>query len=314
MNGPSINNTGAIDVAKSYTDLAALNDVKKLGRNQDPKAIMEVARQFESFFITQLMKEMRAGVDMIGKDNFTNSNEMKFHQQMFDQQMSLEMASKGGYGLAELLARQLTQQFDLHWDDADANNAVKPLQRESIPAPAQQSIPASVQQAKATPKVEETKINKDNFFHVLKDFAKQAAAKLGVDPRVLLAQAALETGWGEFISKDKSGPSNNLFNIKSDSGWQGDSVKVTTVEYRNGLAEKEQANFRSYQTFADSFNDYADFLLANPRYEKALSCAADNQGYLEQLQAAGYATDPKYAEKILQLLDQPEFNSPEIQN
>ncbi|WP_345418773.1 flagellar assembly peptidoglycan hydrolase FlgJ [Halioxenophilus aromaticivorans] len=362
------------DAAKSFTDLAALNDVKKLGRNQNPEAIMEVARQFESFFITQLMKEMRAGVDLIGKDNFTNSSEMKFHQQMFDQQISLEVANKGGYGLAEIMARQLTEQFDINWDSLENNTpdnktllaevdaADKSLQRRSTPPPsstietmggaqttATATVPSSVSkvgdsdQAKSeidagslgqtieqiarflkplTGKaadmakdviesgvelVEQLQINKGNFFAELKDFAANAAEKLGVDKNVLLAQAALETGWGEFISKGDSGSSKNLFNIKSSSQWTGDSVKVTTVEYRDGVAQKEQANFRAYSSFEDSFDDYADFILSNPRYEKALSCASDSEAYLRELQQAGYATDPNYADKIMQLLQQPEF-------
>ncbi len=362
MDGANFISARANDAAKSYTDLAALNDVKKLGRERDPEAIMEVARQFESFFITQLMKEMRAGVELIGKDNFTSSSEMKFHQQMFDQQISMEVADKGGYGLAELLARQLTQQFDIDWanktdantqrpsnDPTSAVGLVKstsdtaPLTRKSTPEPFKQEqgvvAPEAVSDAPDTsieiPKqlknllqpvtvkavaiakdviesaveaVEQINISKDNFFAELKEFAVSAAKKLGVDSNVLLAQAALETGWGEHISKDGRGSSNNLFNIKSSSQWGGHSVKVTTLEYRDGVAQKEQANFRSYNSYEDSFNDYADFILSNPRYEKALSCAADSEAYLKELQRAGYATDPEYAQKIMQLLKQPEFN------
>ena len=155
--------------------------------------------------------------------------------------------------------------------------------------------------------VEQISINKDNFFSELKEFAVKAAKKLGVDSNVLMAQAALETGWGEHISRDEQGSSHNLFNIKSSSQWGGQSVKVTTLEYRDGVAQKEQANFRSYDSFEDSFNDYADFIMSNPRYEKALSCAADSEAYVQELQKAGYATDPDYAQKILQLLKQPEF-------
>lgn len=332
----------ATDAAKSFTDLAALNDVKKLGRNQDPEAIMEVARQFESFFITQLMKEMRAGVDLIGKDNFTNSSEMRFHQQMFDQQLSMEVANQGGYGLAELLARQLTEQFDLDWGDSEPVNPTEGLQRQSTQPPRLLAAPAPVEsqdisaesaepllkdsdsllsyvKEKIAPVKEwlvpentdrepQPDISKENFFSVLKEFASDAARKLGVDKRVLLAQAALETGWGQFISKGAEGASsNNLFNIKSSSAWQGDSVNVVTLEYQDGVAQKERASFRSYQSYEDSFNDYVNFITSNPRYKNALAQASDSEAYLTELQRAGYATDPEYANKILQLLRQPEF-------
>lgn len=342
MNSASFASARAADAASSYTDLTALNDVKKLGRNQDPKAIMEVARQFESFFITQLMKEMRAGVELIGKDNFTNSNEMKFHQQMFDQQMSLEVASKGGYGLADLIARQLTRQFDLNWSDSEAPvQQGSGLERKATTVPPQfatpaqsrgEVVPAALADAKqqitallgaaqsklTTPPTEspiadkpqsEEPISKDNFFAKLKDMAAGAAEKLDLDRTILLAQAALETGWGEFITRGSDGSSNNLFNIKSSSGWQGQSVRVTTLEYRDGIAQKEQANFRAYESFEDSFNDYVNFLQDNPRYEKALSCAPDGEAYLHELQRAGYATDPNYAKKILRILQQPEFKA-----
>lgn len=346
MNSASFMSSRASDAASSYTDLAALNDVKKLGRNQDPKAILEVARQFESFFITQLMKEMRAGVDLIGKDNFTNSNEMRFHQQMFDQQMSLDVANKGGYGLAELIARQLTEQFNLNWSNADEPVKSNGLEWKSTPPPQGRVVAIESEDGmlgqdaasvvdesnslldrlkdKLTPLQEiispdqagessEKPISKGTFFSVLKDLAVGAAEKLGLDEKVLLAQAALETGWGEFISKGSNGSSNNLFNIKSSGSWQGDSVTVTTVEFREGVAQKEQASFRSYKSYEDSFNDYVNFLQSNPRYEKALSCAPDSEAYLHELQKAGYATDPNYAQKILQLLEQPEFDSGDAQ-
>ena len=371
MDSANFMSTRVNDAAKSFTDLAALNDVKKLGREQNPEAIMEVARQFESFFITQLMKEMRAGVEMIGKDNFTNSSEMRFHQQMFDQQLSMEVADKGGYGLAELLAQQLTQQFDINWAETDAapkaeieatatqgqdlsladssnasglsSQSIAPVAAQTESLPQQDAVIAAASNSasddsEALPidlpqrlknllqpiadkavsmtkeavestveAVEQISINKDNFFSELKEFAVKAAKKLGVDSNVLMAQAALETGWGEHISRDEQGSSHNLFNIKSSSQWGGQSVKVTTLEYRDGVAQKEQANFRSYDSFEDSFNDYADFIMSNPRYEKALSCAADSEAYVQELQKAGYATDPDYAQKILQLLKQPEF-------
>ncbi len=318
MFGTSNNTTNATTAAQSYTDLNALNDVKKLGREKNPEAIMAVARQFESYFISQMMKEMRASVDVIGQDNFQNSSEMQFHQQMFDQQMSQELAKNGGYGLAETLARQLMEQYNLDWQEPESGiAATSQVLRSSQAYSPKQQVESNNDQAintidhfanKSIPENSSPTINRDNFIDVLSTLAERAAAKLGVDKRVLIAQAALETGWGEHITRNGEVSSHNLFNIKSDSRWQGESVKVTTLEYQQGVAEKELASFRAYPSFEESFNDYVEFIQQNPRYQQALNNASDNRAYLEHLQDAGYATDPEYSAKILTILQQPEFN------
>jgi flagellar protein FlgJ len=124
-----------------------------------------------------------------------------------------------------------------------------------------------------------------------------------VDPRALIAQAALETGWGKHVIADESGRSSlNLFGIKASGGWQGDAVSVRTIEYRGGAARPEVASFRAYPSLAAGFDDYAELLGTNPRYENVLNRGDDVEGYAEALQSAGYATDPAYADKIKSLL------------
>lgn len=137
--------------------------------------------------------------------------------------------------------------------------------------------------------------------------AQKAAARLGVDPEVLVAQAALETGWGKGMSRSISGrPSYNLFNIKADENWGGASVTVNTLEYRDGVPQREQAEFRAYASFEESFLDYARFIEGKPRYAHARQVAADPRSYLAALQQAGYATDPLYADKIMGILQRSE--------
>jgi len=124
-----------------------------------------------------------------------------------------------------------------------------------------------------------------------------------MDTSVLLAQSALETGWGKHIPRHADGRSSfNLFGIKADRGWQGDSVGVGTLEYRNGEMRREQARFRAYETPADSFIDYVAFLRRNPRYGEALKSRSGEE-FIRGLQKAGYATDPRYADKILGIRD-----------
>ena len=134
-------------------------------------------------------------------------------------------------------------------------------------------------------------------------YAQEAAKKLNLDPDVLVAQAALETGWGKFVIKDNKGNNSfNLFNIKATDSWQGKKVAVSTLEYHNGVAKKENANFRSYNSYAESFADYVKLISESPRYEKAKSQVNDASAYLDALQEGGYATDPHYADKIKSIL------------
>ncbi len=144
--------------------------------------------------------------------------------------------------------------------------------------------------------------NADEFVETMLPMAEKAAARLGVDPHYLVAQAALETGWGKSVIKESDGSSSyNLFGIKSHGGWQGDSANVMTTEYRNGVQGKERASFRSYDSWEQSFEDYVSFLETNGRYQQALSSTANPDSFFRELQQAGYATDPQYANKVSQI-------------
>lgn len=144
----------------------------------------------------------------------------------------------------------------------------------------------------------------EQFVQSLLPLAEKVAGDLGVDPKVLLAQAALETGWGRYVIQRGDGASShNLFNIKADSRWDGDRAQVGTVEFRDGVAQKERAAFRVYDSYEQSFRDYADFLQRSSRYQGALAEAANPYRYLQGLQDAGYATDPEYANKISRIFD-----------
>ncbi len=146
------------------------------------------------------------------------------------------------------------------------------------------------------------------FIQRLLPAATKAAQQLGLEPMALIAQAALETGWGQRMFKTSSGAdSHNLFGIKAHSNWQGDVAVVDTLEYRQGIAQKEKARFRAYDSPEQSMQDYVNLIQQNPRYQAALNAAADAKSYFRQLQAAGYATDPNYAEKILSVLEGKAF-------
>jgi flagellar protein FlgJ len=142
-----------------------------------------------------------------------------------------------------------------------------------------------------------------DFVSALIEPAKSVQEKIGVPFQVIIAQAALETGWGQKIIKDENGSSsNNLFNIKADNRWGGDKVTKDTLEFEQGAMIKKSEPFRMYQSLSDSADDYVSFLTDNDRYQEALQNPSDVEHFVHGLQKAGYATDPQYANKIMATL------------
>ncbi|MET1255026.1 flagellar assembly peptidoglycan hydrolase FlgJ [Aliikangiella maris] len=149
-----------------------------------------------------------------------------------------------------------------------------------------------------------------NFVSTLLPYATEAAKKLSVDPKVLLAQAALETGWGKYVMHDEQGvPGHNLFGIKAGKQWEGEVINIDTLEVTQQQFKKVNASFRKYENFAESFQDYVNFVTQSPRYQKALEVSENPEQYLNALQNSGYATDPQYAQKIMRIYQgQTELN------
>lgn len=299
----------------NYLDANSLNKITALGRKDNQAALKEVAKQFEALFLQQMLKTMRDTNQIFAEDNPLNSNEMQFHQEMMDQQMVLNLASGKGIGLAEVFYRQMTPNYgkkssvgddlpllEKHVFDKKSDTQSLP---EEVTAPSLGKGMARLRSdvIPARPNTNQLPSTPDEFVAGIMPYAQEAAKELNLDPDVLIAQAALETGWGKFVIKDQQGNSSfNLFNIKAGGSWEGKKVSVSTLEYENGVAQKQQANFRSYDSYAESFADYIKLIRDNPRYEKAKSLAQDAAAYLDALQEGGYATDPDYADKIKNLL------------
>lgn len=147
-----------------------------------------------------------------------------------------------------------------------------------------------------------------DFINSMWQYAKKAASKIGVSPSVIVAQSALETGWGKHIIKDKNGDSSfNLFNVKAHRDWDGEKAAQSTLEFEQGVAVRKVEPFRVYNNFTEAFDDFVGFLKSNSRYKPALESAQDSEQFLHNLQKAGYATDPKYAEKIISILNSDNF-------
>ncbi|MEA1031642.1 flagellar assembly peptidoglycan hydrolase FlgJ [Pseudomonas sp. N-137] len=398
----------------SYSDLNRLNQLKVGDKNSDGN-LRKVAQEFESLFIGEMLKSMRAATESMGKDNPLNTAEAKQYQEMYDQQLAVSMSREGGgIGLADVLLRQMSKNKPLVSGEAATLSAGKQEQAldEAVKAPVPTPIAAGtlpdgplsrsngqrplwasravsapqgagegvhrndmellnqrrlalppkladrllaglVPSAAAAPDVKAQNIlpdraitavkpatgelangdwlaalkasepsesmqvygravaqpplaparkafrDADEFVDAMLPMAKEAADRIGVDPRYLVAQAALETGWGKSVMRQPDGSSShNLFGIKASKNWTGDSARAITSEFRNGEMVKETAQFRSYASYRDSFHDLVNLLQSNSRYQDVLKSADNPEQFVRELQKAGYATDPNYASKI----------------
>ncbi|MBE0419699.1 flagellar assembly peptidoglycan hydrolase FlgJ [Pseudoalteromonas nigrifaciens] len=312
---------------QNFFDLGNLNALRKDALNSgdassdaSKAALKKAAAQFEAIFTQMLLKSMRKASEAFeDKESPLNSSSVKFFEEMHDQQLSSELSSNGSLGLADLIVQQLSPTAKNYTPASvlRTSNDLLSDQRAGIELPQQQRKKAVTEPVdKSAMNTEKPEVAKPNF-ETAEEFvssvwehAKTAAKKIGLNPAVMVAQAALETGWGKhIINKSDGNSSNNLFNIKSDKSWQGEKANKVTLEFEQGAAVKKQASFRAYDSIKDSVNDFVDFLTQNPRYQQALQNTAKPAAFLDSLQQAGYATDPNYADKIKRVL-----NSSELKN
>ncbi|MCS0068830.1 flagellar assembly peptidoglycan hydrolase FlgJ [Vibrio parahaemolyticus] len=299
---------------KNPNDIGFIHDISSLdslrqkavkeGKDGEQEALHAAARQFESIFTSMMLKSMREANEGF-ESNIMNSQNEKFYRQMLDEQMASELSANGSMGLADMIVAQLTagqgnDKSETAMRDA-ANSAVE--YRRVDPKKAREIEKRLIESGELS-RTSHTPAKFDSpesFVNSMKPYAEKAAKALGVEPSLLLAQAALETGWGQKVVQNARGSSNNLFNIKADRSWQGDKVTTQTLEFHDNTPVKETAAFRSYSNYQDSFNDYVRFLNDNPRYETALQQSGDSESFIRGIHRAGYATDPTYADKVLQV-------------
>ncbi|WP_339641595.1 flagellar assembly peptidoglycan hydrolase FlgJ [uncultured Porticoccus sp.] len=306
----------------TFMDIQGLASLRSHAREAPGAAISEVAGQFESLFVQMMLKSMR---DATVDGGLFDSSQLETYQQMFDQQISLELSQQGGIGLADILVTQLGGGARSEPVIDEVGNVQPLVSFERPPLRVQREVPGLIppaaerqpvtRVASATSATSVTGKNglassPEEFVQAVWDDAVAAADELGLDPAVLVAQSALETGWGKKVIQAADGSSSfNLFGIKVGNGWRGDSSIVNTMEFRDGLAALEKAAFRVYDSLSTAFKDYVSFLKNNPRYQGALEKVSDSKAFLTELQQAGYATDPKYAEKILGILERGNYSN-----
>lgn len=273
----------------TITDFSQFTELRTAAGKNDPAALREVASQFEALFLQTMLKSMREA--SLGDPLFGDSDQMELYQSMQDEQMALEMASGKGVGLADMLVRQLGGEGAAKTSRPDTPY---PIERRKVNA---NFAISTNKQAWSDPEA---------FARDIWPHAERAAKKLNVAPQAIVAQAALETGWGAHVMPDRQGRNSfNLFGIKAGSGWSGEQVSKKTLEFEAGVPRPQRANFRAYGDVAATFEDYTTFLSSNPRYSGVRDYGSDAAGFANALQDSGYATDPNYAEKLTRILGSP---------
>lgn len=283
-------------------DVKAAQDLRSQFKTDPQAGIKSAAKEFEALFLQMVMKSMRATTS---QDGLMDSEASRFFTGMLDQQMAKDLSQTGSIGLAELLEQQLSRQM-LGANGKPASISSAPLSDLPLARPTGQGAGATLQgRAREMGAMEHAPVVVPTVPQTPKDFVDQmwphaveASRATGIPPQFLVAHAALESGWGKRDIRNEDGsPSYNLFGIKAGKSWQGKTAEITTTEYVDGNAVKLRDTFRAYGSYAESFQDYAQFLRNNPRYGSVIG-SQDGTEFARRLQQAGYATDPKYAEKL----------------
>ncbi|MBV1907140.1 MAG: flagellar assembly peptidoglycan hydrolase FlgJ [Pseudomonadales bacterium] len=325
----------------SFSDINAL---KNLDKNSE-KGVRAVAEQFESLFLDMVLKSMREANKVMFKDTIFSSNETEMHQEMLDHQWAIHLSENRGVGLADMIERQLKRGADdaappsgeqvSAFNLPDRSRHFEPHVSAGIRLPVSSRVestdplttdlideaPAGTVFEALQDQVKNVGVQvsgfRDAVFKGAEDFVtnllptiKQVVSETPFNALALIAQGALETGWGsKVIQRPEGGSSHNLFGVKAGANWQGDSVPIHTIEYESGKRVSKKDSFRAYENWESAIRDYIDFVGKSSRYATAVSNASDPERYAENLQKAGYATDPKYADKIKQIMQNELFRT-----
>jgi flagellar protein FlgJ len=276
--------------ATTYTDLNGLAALKNTPSS--PAAIRAVAQQVEALFLQMMLKSMRDA----SADSETESNETGMYQDMFDKQVALTLSKRQDLGIARLFERQLGGK-----DLQTAPAAPLTMPKTSDAAHGTRGDGRSGANQAADPATAE---HAAQFVSAVLPTIRRAAETLGVNPLGLLAQAALETGWGKRMAHTADGsPSLNMFGIKADENWNGARAVADTVEFSGGVATQRRTAFRAYGSIEESVSDFANLLGNSPRYRDAVAAGGSAQAYIHGIAKSGYASDPEYGNKLNQILN-----------
>ncbi|QTF07973.1 flagellar assembly peptidoglycan hydrolase FlgJ [Brenneria izadpanahii] len=288
-------------------DVNAVNSLRRQVTQKDPAALEKVAHQFEGLFVNMMLKSMRSALP---QDGMLSNDQTRLYTSMYDQQMAQDLSAKG-LGLADMIMKQMGRQHtDIPPDSV--GKVPMPLDQERLATSAlspaligeflrrEQRQDNAAEQQSAAP----LRQTSSQFTDRLSIPSMIASLQSGIPHHLIMAQAALESGWGrrEITTADGK-PSYNIFGVKANDSWKGKVTEVMTTEFENGRAYKTKELFRVYDSYLDALNDYISLLTNNSRYKPVLDAkSAEDAAYA--LQRAGYATDPNYGDKLVQIIGQ----------
>jgi len=306
-------------------DARALDDLKAKAKTDPRAALKGATQQFEAYFMQTMLKSMR---DTLSQDSMFDNDQTRFYTSMFDQQLGQNLAGSGSMGLARMLESQLSRglpessagvvtskgtslpvnrdlpgqkiapaEIERVLREMQSGSGVINLQKKSANAALSgTTAPAGAGNASAPPATPR------DFVTAVWPHAVAAAEVTGLPPHLMVAHAALESGWGrsEPLQADGS-PSYNLFGVKAGKSWTGESVDAKTTEFENGQAQSRVEKFRAYGSYREAFLDYANLLAASPRFSNVIA-SGNGTDFANSLQQSGYATDPMYAAKLSRII------------
>jgi flagellar protein FlgJ len=272
-----VSSTQSLSTQGLAADPSALNALRfgAAGKGNDKAALKEAAKQFESLFMRELIKSMR---EATSKSGLMDGEGSELGTDLLDQQLSVQLSGLPG-GLSEAIERQLGRQM-------------------GITSPGSALPPGSANPASTVSRATGGSRHA-GFVNQHAQAAEAVSRESGSPASFMIGQAGHETGWGKSEIRHRDGsPSFNLFGIKATGNWKGKVAEIVTTEYVNGTPQKTVAKFRAYDSYAESFRDYARLIGNSPRYDQVMDQLGSVQGFATSLQRAGYATDPQYAAKL----------------
>ncbi|HED2334696.1 TPA: flagellar assembly peptidoglycan hydrolase FlgJ [Serratia liquefaciens] len=280
-------------------DAQALNGLKRDAASDPQGNLKQVAQQVEGMFVQMMLKSMRAALP---QDGILSSDQSRLYTSMYDQQIAQQMSQKG-LGLADMMVKQMSNANAVPSETAGTSpmalddEVLRTLPNQALEQTLRRAVPKA-------PSAAPLPLNNGNFVARLSTPARVVSQQSGIPHQLIVAQAALESGWGqrEIPAADGS-PSYNLFGIKAGGSWDGPVTEITTTEFEQGAAKKIKAKFRVYGSYVEAMADYVKLLTNNPRYAGVANARSPEQA-AQALQQAGYATDPQYASKLVSVIQQ----------
>ncbi|AYO38718.1 flagellar assembly peptidoglycan hydrolase FlgJ [Serratia sp. P2ACOL2] len=280
-------------------DAQALNGLKRDAASDPQGNLKQVAQQVEGMFVQMMLKSMRAALP---QDGILSSDQSRLYTSMYDQQIAQQMSQKG-LGLADMMVKQMSNANAVPSETAGTSpmalddEVLRTLPNQALEQTLRRAVPKA-------PSAAALSLNNGNFVARLSTPARVVSQQSGIPHQLIVAQAALESGWGqrEIPAADGS-PSYNLFGIKAGGSWDGPVTEITTTEFEQGAAKKIKAKFRVYGSYVEAMADYVKLLTNNPRYAGVANARSPEQA-AQALQQAGYATDPQYASKLVSVIQQ----------